>query len=161
MTNPSTFIIIFTSAFSQPLAQLAMSQQQLLVWTSDFIFATNQEPITINYLVEIQEFTTNQIKQLKDSIISIATTNNYNLAVTVTDGGQKDLFLKTIHLKLLAFNQYFTDTLGIFNTYLTSHRNRKHDFTYGNFACNMSQDLYRRNIPDALLKEIKEHKKGP
>ena len=87
-----------------------MSQQQLLVQTSDFTFATNQEPITINYLVEIQEFTTNQIKQLKDSIISIATTNNYNLAVTVTDGGQKDLFLKTIHLKLLAFNQYFTDT---------------------------------------------------
>ena len=107
MINPSTFIIIFTSAFSQPLAQLAISQQQLLVRTSDFIFATNQEPITINYLVEVQEFTTNQIKQLKDSIISIATTNNYNLAVTVTDGGQKDLFLKTYTPKAISFSSVF------------------------------------------------------
>ena len=161
MTNPSTFIIILTSAFSQSLAQSAMSQQQLLVQTSDFTFSTNQEPITINYLVEIQEFTTDQIKQLRESVTSIANTNDYNLAVDLIDGTPRDLFLKTLHLKLLAFNQNFTDTLEILNTYLTSHRNRKHDFTYGNFACNMSQDLYRRNIPDALLKEIKEHQERP
>ena len=58
MTHLSTFIIILTSAFSQSLAQSTMSQQQLLVQTSDFTFSMDQEPITINYIVDIQEFTT-------------------------------------------------------------------------------------------------------
>ena len=60
MTHLSTFAIILTSAFSQSLAQSTMSQQQLLVQTSDFTFSMDQEPITINYIVDIQEFTTDQ-----------------------------------------------------------------------------------------------------
>ena len=58
MTHLSTFIIILTSAFSQSLVQSPMSQQQLLVQTSDFTFSMDQEPITINYIVDIQEFIT-------------------------------------------------------------------------------------------------------
>ena len=53
MINLSTFIIILTSAFSQSLAQSPMSQQQLLVQTSDFTFSMDQEPITINYVVAV------------------------------------------------------------------------------------------------------------
>jgi len=79
MTHLSTFTIILTSAFSQPLAQSTMSQQQLLVQTSDFTFSMNQEPITINYIVDIQEFTADQIDTLNTSVMAIANANQYLL----------------------------------------------------------------------------------
>ena len=53
-----------------------MSQQQPLVQISDFTFSMNQEPITINYLVDIQEFTADQIEQLKSSVTTIAKAND-------------------------------------------------------------------------------------
>ena len=160
MTNLSTIIIILTSCLSQSLAQIAISQQQLLVRTSDFMFSAEQIPITINYLVEIQEFSPNQIDQLKNAIVSITSTNRYELAVTDIDGKQEDMFLKSIHLKLLHFTKYFTDTLQAFNSYLDSHRDIKSDFKYGTFACNISQDFSRKNIPNYLLNEMSEHQEN-
>ena len=96
MTHLSIFTIILTSTFSQPLAQSIMSQQQPLVQISDFTFSMNQEPITINYLVDIQEFTADQIDQLKSSVTTIAKANKYYLAVDNTDGTSKDLLLKIL-----------------------------------------------------------------
>ena len=46
----------------------------------------DQEPITINYIVDIQEFTTDQIDQLETSVTAIANANKYYLAVDDTDG---------------------------------------------------------------------------
>ena len=128
MTHLSTFTIILTSAFSQPLAQSTMSQQQLLVQTSDFTFSMNQEPITINYIVDIQEFTADQIDKLNTSVMAIAKANQYYLAVDDTDGKPKDTVLKTIYQELLSFNQHFTKTLEILDKYLNSRRNSKREF---------------------------------
>ena len=84
-----------------------MSQQQPLVQISDFTFSMNQEPITINYLVDIQEFAADQIEQLKSSVTAIAQANDYYLAVENTDGASRDLILKTLFQNLVAFNQHF------------------------------------------------------
>ena len=154
MINLSTFIIILTSAFSQSLAQSPMSQQQLLVQTSDFTFSMDQEPITINYIVDIQEFTTDQIKQLRTSVNAIAEANDYNSAVDDTDGTSKDLVLKILYKKLVSFNQHFTKTLEILNAYLNSRRDSKREFAAKNFACIMSQKLYHKNITETLLEGI-------
>ena len=154
MTHLSTFTIILTSAFSQSLAQSTMSQQQLLVQTSDFTFSMDQEPITINYIVDIQEFTTDQIEQLNTSVTAIANANKYYLAVDDTDGKSKDLVLKTIYQELLSFNQHFTKTLEILNAYLNSRRDSKREFAAKNFACIMSQKLYQKNITETLFEEI-------
>ena len=154
MTHLSTFTIILTSAFSQPLAQSIMSQQQPLVQISDFTFSMNQEPITINYLVDIQEFTADQIEQLKSSVTTIAKANDYYLAVENTDGASRDLILKTLFLNLVSFNQHFTETLEILNAYLNSKRDSKHDFAAKDYACVMSQKLYHKNITEILFEEI-------
>ena len=154
MTHLSTFTIILTSAFSQPLAQSTMSQQQLLVQTSDFTFSMNQEPITINYIVDIQEFTADQIDKLNTSVTAIAKANQYYLAVDDTDGKPKDTVLKTIYQELLSFNQHFTKTLEILNKYLNSRRNTKREFAAKNFACIMSQKLYHESITETLFEGI-------
>ena len=54
----------------------------------------NQEPITINYIVDIQEFTADQIDKLNTSVTAIANANQYYLAVDDTDGKSKDTVLK-------------------------------------------------------------------
>jgi len=159
MTHLSTFIIILTSAFSQSLAQSPMSQQQLLVQTSDFTFSMDQEPITINYIADIEEFTTDQIIQLKTSVSAIARANEYNSAVDNTGSTPKDLVLKTLYQKLVFFNQHFTKTLEFHNAYLNSRRDTKREFAAKDFACIISQKLYQKNITDTLFKEIGEYSK--
>ena len=154
MTHLSTFIIILTSAFSQSLAQTTMSPQQLLVQTSDFTFSMDQEPITINYIVDIQEFTTDQIKELKTSVSAIARANDYNSAVDNTGSTPKDLVLRTLYQKLVFFNQHFTKTLEFHNAYLNSRRDTKREFAAKDFACIISQKLYQKNITDTLFKEV-------
>ena len=150
MTNLSSIIFI-ASCFSQLLAQTTLSQQQLLARTSDFMFAAEQTPITINYIVEIQKFSSIQIDQLKNAIQSITDANNFELAVTDLDGKQVDMPIKTLHLKLRFFTKYFTDTLKAYNSYLDSHKDVKNDFNFGTFACNISQDFSHRDIPSYLL----------
>ena len=66
----------------------------------------DQEPITINYIVDIQEFTTDQIKQLRTSVNAIAGANDYNSAVDNTDGTPKDLVLKP-YIKASVFQSAF------------------------------------------------------
>ena len=145
MTILST-IIFLALCFSQLLAQTTLSQQQLFARTSDFMFSAEQIPISINYIVEIQTFSSIQIDQLSDAIKSITDANNFELAVTDVDGEQKDLPLKTMHLNLLYFTKYFTNTLRAFNKYLDSHRDIKNDFKFGSFACNISQDYSHKDI---------------
>ena len=157
MTHLSIFTIILTSAFSQPLAQSIMSQQQPLVQISDFTFSMNQEPITINYLADIQEFTADQIKHLKSSVSSIVKANDYNLAVENKDGASKDLILKSLFLNLVSFNQHFTETLEILNAYLNSKRDSKHDFAAKDYACTMSQKLFHKNITEILFEQIDDY----
>ena len=159
MINPSTFIIILTSAFSQSLAQTTMSPQQLLVQTSDFTFSMDQEPITINYIADIEEFTPDQIIQLKTSVRAIARANKYDSAVDDTVSPPKDLVLKTLYQKLVFLNQHFTKTLEFHNAYLNSRRDTKREFAAKDFACIMSQKLYQKNITDTLFKEIGEYSK--
>ena len=114
----------------------------------------NQEPITINYIVDIQEFTADQIDKLNTSVTAIAKANQYYLAVDDTDGKPKDTVLKTIYQELLSFNQHFTKTLEILNKYLNSRRNSKREFAAKNFACIMSQKLYHENITQTLFEGI-------
>ena len=159
MTNLSTIIFI-ASCFSQLLAQTTLSQQQLLARTSDFMFAAEQTPITINYIVEIQKFSSIQIDQLKNAIQSITDANNFELAVTDLDGKQVDMPIKTIHLKLRFFTKCFTDTLKAYNSYLDSHKDVKNDFNFGTFACNISQDFSHRDIPSYLLDVISEYREN-
>ena len=157
MTHLSTFIIIFTSAFSQSLAQSPMSRQQLLVQTSDFTFSMDQEPITINYIADIEEFTPDQIIQLKASVRAIARANKYDSAVDDTVSPPKDLVLKTLYQKLVFLNQHFTKTLEFHNAYLNSRRDTKREFAAKDFACTILQKLYQRNITDTLFNEIGEY----
>ena len=159
MTILST-IIFLSLCSSQLLAQTTLSQQQLFAGTSDFMFSAEQMPITIDYVVEIQTFSSIQIDQLSDAIESITNTNHYELAVTNVDGTQKDLPLKTMHLNLLRLTKYFTSTLRAFNKYLDSHRDIKNDFKFGSFACNISQDYSHKDIPNYSLEVMRDYQEN-
>ena len=155
---PTIIFLLFCS--SQLLAQTTLSQQQLFARTSDFMFSAEQMPITIDYVVEIQTFSSIQIDQLSDAIESITNTNHYELAVTNVDGTQKDLPLKTLHLNLLRLTKYFTSTLRAFNKYIDSHRDIKNDFRFGSFACNISQDYSYKDIPNYSLEVMRDYQEN-
>ena len=157
MTILST-IMFLSFCSSQLLAQTTLSQQQLFARTSDFMFSAEQMPITIDYVVEIQTFSSIQIDQLSNAIESITDANNFELAVTDVDGEQKDMPLKTMHLNLLYFTKYFTNTLRAFNKYLDSHRDIKNDFKFGTFACNISQDFSHKDIPNYSLEVMRDYR---